>query len=197
MLSKTPMKLTLLFLILVVTSVNAQRGASVDHNGQFYATVEDYLNNKSVPGIYITNNSVRYGGSFGQTTLTTVDNSANPTKTNIKNLPGEVFTYYVTTDRRFLDRVIDEKLYIILAMGKINFYALLEDNMKLFTSEGWNGKLVRYSQNGFEKTLAEHDLLEACKATEPRKERGDSMNTYFSKYVAWQITCFDLLNENL
>ncbi len=166
-------------------------------HGNFYKTLQDYLDDKPIKGTRIKN------GSFNWTVVTgtdykLIDDEGNIKKEDAKNLPSELFTYKSDNySSPFLVRIIDKKPYIVLAAGKLCYYSLYQEQQDRFFAEGWDGELMKFKEKDFEEYLAKYNLLEDYKKDKPKRERDDSVNGYFNKTVNWQIKYFNLLNAKM
>ena len=185
-----------------ITEMNAvadseEAGNQMAH-GQFYQTIDDYIHSKPIPNIGIQNGSYS-GGPFGAgNNFKLIDDAGNLSKQSSKNLPSEIFTYKrSSTSEAYVMRIIDKTPYIILSIGKLNFYALYSDQEKRYTTEGWDGELKKFKESYFEDFLEKNDLLKDYKKDKPKREFRDDVNGYFNKVVHWQVKYFNLLNEKM
>ena len=113
-------------------------------------------------------------------------------------MPSDIFTYKNDNfSNPYLIRTIDKKPYIVLAIGKLNYYSLYTEQEQRYYSEGWNGELRKFKESDFEDYLKKYDLLVDYKKDKPKREFKDDVNGYFNKTVDWQIKYFKLLNEKM
>ncbi|MEX0811074.1 MAG: hypothetical protein WD048_02580 [Chitinophagales bacterium] len=178
---------------------NSSQDEVVDQmsHGRFYKTLQDYIDDNPIPGVRIKN------GSFSASLFTSadfklIDDAGNLKKEDSKKLPSELFTYKRNNyESPHLVRIIDNKPYIVLAAGKLNYYALYKNQEKLYYSEGWDGELQKFKGKHLEKYLEKHNLLDAYKKDKPRREFSDDVNGYFNKTINWQVKYFNLLNKKM
>ncbi len=178
-------------------NVSNDAGGNQNSHGRFYKTLEDYMNDKPMEGVRIKN------GSFSWTTFSgadfkLIDDAGNLTKEKSKNLPAEIFTYKRDNfSEPFVMRIIDNKPYIVLAAGKLNYYSLYLEQQQRFYSEGWDGELKKFKGRELEDYLEKYNLLEDYKKDKPKREMKDDVNGYFNKTIFWQVKYFNLLNKKM
>lgn len=172
-------------------------GGNTASHGRFYKNFDDYLNDKPIKGVRIKNGSWSYS-AFGGTDYKLIDDEGNLKKEDTKDLPSELFTYKRENySDPFLMRIIDKKPYIVLCVGKLNYYALYLEQQDQFYAEGWNGELNKFKEKAFEEYLEQYNLLEDYKKDKPKREFKDDVNGYFNKIVAWRIKYFKKLNDKM
>jgi hypothetical protein len=172
-------------------------GVNQNAHGNFYKSLEDYINNKPVVGTRMKNGSFSWT-MIGGTDYKLIDDDGNIKKEDAKNLPAELFTYKRDNfSTPMLMRLIDNKPYIVLVAGKMCYYSLYLEQQERYFAEGWDGKLMKFKENDFEDYLAKYNLLEDYKKDKPKREMKDDVNGYFNKIVNWQIKYFNLLNEKM
>jgi len=178
-------------------AVSSEGGVDQKAHGNFYKSLEDYLNNKPVAGTRMKNGSFSWT-MIGGTDYKLIDDDGNIKKEDAKNLPAELFTYkrdnYSTP---MLIRLIEDKPYIVLVAGKLCYYSLYLEQGSRFYAEGWDGKLKKFKEDEFEAYLAKYNLLEDYKKDRPKREFKDDVNGYFNKVISWEIKYFNLLNEKM
>lgn len=172
-------------------------GVDQKAHGNFYKSLQDYIDDKPVKGTRMKNGSFSWT-MIGGTDYKLIDDDGNVKKQDAKDLPAELFTYKRDDySAPMLMRLIDNKPYIVLVAGKMCYYSLYLEQQDRYYAEGWNGKLMKFKENDFEEYLAKYNLLEDYKADKPKREFKDDVNGYFNKIVSWQIKYFNLLNEKM
>lgn len=172
-------------------------GVDQKAHGNFYASLQDYVDDKPIKGTRMKNGSFSWSVIKG-TDYKLIDDEGNIKKEDAKNLPAELFTYKRDNfSTPMLMRLIDNKPYIILVAGKMCYYSLYLEQDSRFYSEGWDGKLMKFKENDFEDYLAKYNLLEDYKKDKPKREMKDDVNGYFNKIVSWQIKYFNILNTKM
>lgn len=181
----------------VETAASSTGGVDQKAHGNFYNSLQDYIDDKPVKGVRMKNGSFSWSVVKG-TDYKLIDDDGNIKKEDAKNLPAELFTYKRDNfSEPMLMRLIDGKPYIILAAGGLCYYSLYLEQQDRYYAEGWNGKLKKFKENDFEEYLKKYDLLEQYKQDKPKREFKDDVNGYFNKIVSWQIKYFNLLNEKM
>ncbi len=181
----------------VETASSGNGGVDQKAHGNFYNSLQDYIDDKPVKGVRMKNGSFSWSVVKG-TDYKLIDDDGNIKKEDAKNLPAELFTYKRDNfSEPMLMRLIDGKPYIILAAGGLCYYSLYLEQQDRYYAEGWNGKLKKFKENDFEEYLKKYDLLEQYKQDKPKREFKDDVNGYFNKIVSWQIKYFNLLNEKM
>jgi hypothetical protein len=179
------------------TASSSAGGVDQKAHGNLYASLQDYIDNKPIKGVRIKNGSFSWSVVKG-TDYKLIDDDGNVKKEDAKNLPAELFTYKRDNySAPMLMRLIDGKPYIILAVGKLNYYSLYLEQDQRFYAEGWNGKLKKFKESEFEEYLKKYGLLDDYKNDKPKREFKDDVNGYFNKIVSWQIKYFNLLNAKM
>ena len=172
-------------------------GVDQKAHGNFYASLQDYVDDKPIKGTRIKNGSFSWSVIKG-TDYKLIDDEGNIKKEDAKNLSAELFTYKKDNfSTPMLMRLIDNKPYIILVAGKMCYYSLYLEQENRFYAEGWDGKLMKFKENDFEDYLAKYNLLEDYKKDKPKREMKDDVNGYFNKIITWQIKYFNLLNTKM
>jgi len=179
------------------TTSSNPSGIDQKAHGNFYASLQDYIDNKPIKGVRIKNGSFSWSVVKG-TDYKLIDDDGNVKKEDAKNLPAELFTYKRDNySEPMLMRLIDGKPYIILAAGSLCYYSLYLEQQDRYYAEGWNGKLKKFKEGDFEEYLKKYDLLEQYKQDKPKREFKDDVNGYFNKIVSWQIKYFNILNSKM
>lgn len=172
-------------------------GGNQNAHGRFYKSLEDYIDDKPIQGVRIKNGSYSWS-TFGGSDYKLIDDNGNIKKEATKDLPSDIFTYKKdNVSNPYLIRVIDKKPYIVLAVGKLNYYSLYTNQEERYYSEGWNGELEKFKESVLTDYLKKYGLLEAYKKDKPKREFQDDVNEYFNKTIKWQIKYFNLLNEQI
>jgi hypothetical protein len=172
-------------------------GVDQKAHGNFYNSLQDYIDNKPVKGTRIKNGSFKWS-VIGGTDYKLIDDNGNIKKEDAKNLPAELFTYKSDDfSTPMLMRLIDNKPYIVLVAGKMCYYSLYLEQQDRFYAEGWDGKLMKFKEKDFEDYLAKYNLLADYKKDKPKREMKDDVNGYFNKTISWQIKYFELLNTKM
>jgi len=184
-----------------IKEVNANavaNGSSQTSQGRFYKSLKDYINDNSIPGIRIKNGSYSYSIVRGSD-FKLIDDNGNLKKEDAKNLPSDLFTYKPQDDvDPFLIRIIDKKPYIVLAAGKLSYYALYSDNQIRYYTEGWeDADLKSFKESKLEDYLEKFGLLEEYKKTMPKRKIDDNVNGWFNKNLDHQIEFFNKLNKKM
>lgn len=174
-------------LLLISAATTFAQQISQEEENLFYATLEDYQNYKPIAGISIVPRlhvenqfDISYGGAIKRV------------KCSSKDWPSDFFTH-----NGFLLRMFGKEPYIVLAMGKINYYSKWSEQNKIFTQDDWNGKLRKYNINHFAQLLKQYDLYEDYRNDKPKREFRDDVNGYFNKFLSWQVAYFKLLNKKM
>lgn len=175
---------------------SSELGGSESTHGRFFRSLQDYIDDESIPGVRIKN------GSFQWTLVTgidfkLIDDAGNVNSEDVQSLPSDLFTYksFSGSSDAYLIRLIDNKPYIVLVVGNLCFYALYQNQEARYYSEGWNGELKKFNERDFEARLEKRNLLKDYENDRPKREWQDDVNGYFNKIVHWQIKYFNLLNE--
>lgn len=169
-------------------------GGSQTSHGRFYKSLEDYINDKPIPGVRIKNGSFSWT-AFGGADFKLIDDEGNIKKEDSKDLPSEIFTYKRDNfSDPYIMRVMDKKPYIILTAGYYCYYALYLEQQNRYMAEGFDGELNKFKEGRFEDLLEANGLLEDYKKDKPKREFKDDVNSYFNKTIYWQMTYFDKLN---
>lgn len=175
---------------------SSELGGSESTHGRFFRSLQDYMDDESIPGVRIKN------GSFQWTLVTgiaykLIDDAGNVKSEDVQSLPSDLFTYksFSGSSDAYLVRLIDNKPYIVLVVGNLCFYALYQNQEARYYSEGWNGALKKFNERAFEARLEEHNLLKDYENDRPKREWQDDVNGYFNKIIHWQIKYVKLLNE--
>ncbi len=165
-------------------------------HGHFYKTLQDYIDDKPIQGVRIKTRS--FSSIPGKMSFKLIDDAGNVTKESTKDLPSDLFTYKSDEySAPYIVRIIDKKPYIVLAVGKLNYYSLYYEQQSRYYSEGWDGKLQKFKENDLEEYLEKYNLLEDYKNDKPKREFKDDVNGYFNKTLNWQIKYFNLLNKKM
>ncbi|CAN5428085.1 hypothetical protein BH10BAC1_BH10BAC1_04200 [soil metagenome] len=172
-------------------------GVDQKAHGNFYKSLQDYVDNKPIKGTRMKNGSFSWSVIKG-TDYKLIDDDGNIKKEDAKNLPGELFTYKKDNfSTPMLMRLIDDKPYIVLVAGKMCYYSLYLEQENRYYAEGWDGKLMKFKEKDFEDYLDKYNLLGDYKKDKPKREMKDDVNGYFNKIINWQIKYFELLNTKM
>jgi hypothetical protein len=158
-------------------------------NNKFYASIEDYKNNKPISGYDIQESS--WLEVLGKESIK-VTTASGTEKMSMSKLPSELYTY-----RDMLIRAYKGKSYIVLVEGPLCYYASYSTNAIQFYSETIAGDLKDFSEKVFKKILDQHGMKTAYEKDKPKREMKDSVDDYFNKTVNRNIKYFKLLNEKL
>jgi hypothetical protein len=176
---------------------SSDAGGNQTSHGRFYKTLDDYVNDKPMPGVRIKNGSFSWT-AFGGADFKLIDDAGNVTKEDSKDLPSEIFTYKSDNfSDPYILRIMDKKPYIILAAGYYCYYSLYLEQQNRYMAEGFNGELKKFKEGRFEELLEKYNLLEDYKKDKPKREFKDDVNGYFNKTINWQIKYFNLLNKKM
>jgi hypothetical protein len=166
-------------------------------HGNFYKTLQDFANNKTIPGVRIKNGSYSWT-VIGGSDFKLIDDAGNLKKEDTKDFPSDIFTYKRSNDDSpYLIRIMDKSPYIVLVVGKLSFYSLYLTQNELYFAEDWDGELKKFKENRFEEYLEKYNLIDEYKKDKPKREYKDDVNSYFNKTVAWRIKYFELLNKKM
>lgn len=176
------------------TNASGDEGGSQTSHGRFYKSLEDFINDKPIPGVRIKNGSFSWT-AFGGADFKLIDDQGNIKKEDSKDLPSDIFTYKRDNfSDPYIMRVIDKKPYIILAAGYYCYYSLYLEQQNRFMAEGFDGELKKFKEGRFEELLEKYGLLDDYKKDKPKREFKDDVNSYFNKTIYWQINYFNKLN---
>jgi hypothetical protein len=176
---------------------SSDAGGNQTSHGRFYKTLDDYVNDKPMPGVRIKNGSFSWT-AFGGADFKLIDDAGNVTKEDSKDLPSEIFTYKRDNfSDPYILRIMDKKPYIILAAGYYCYYSLYLEQQNRYMGEGFDGELKKFKEGRFEELLEKYNLLEDYKKDKPKREFKDDVNGYFNKTINWQIKYFNLLNKKM
>ena len=156
---------------------------------KFYKSVEDYANDKFVPGYDIVERS--WGDSDFSSESLKIKINGKEKKIIISDFPADFYS----ASEGSLWRRFNKESYIILAYGPYCYYAAPGFSKDPeYYSETISGPVEKFKQGWFEKRLKEKGLLEAYKKDRPKREFKDGVNQYFNKLVQRNIKYFKLLN---
>lgn len=158
---------------------------------KFYKTIDDYVDNKFVPGYEIVPNSFLYVIFAGESFLLKTDGGKEE-RVGISKFSTDFFS----PEKDQLWRRYKNKSYIILAHGEFCYYVTPGfSNSPEYYSETISGSVKKFKESALTKRLKEKGLLEAYKKDKPKREFKDSVNDYFNKLVARNIKYANLLNQ--
>ncbi len=180
-------KLRIAFLSLI--AFFCMEGIYAQTENLFYASVEDYKNEKPIEGYSIVDNS--YSSVFGSAWMKIIKDGVEEKK-KIKDLPSIYFTY-----NKWFIRVCDNTLYIVLVEGPLCYYAKYFYNSDQYFSETITGELNGFSERALTKYLKQYNLLDSFEKDNPKRKFKDNVNDYFNKRVEWYKKYFVLLNEKM
>lgn len=157
-------------------------------NMRFYATLEDYKNDKFIPGYKIKDWDL---GSSLQ-----VETPDGIKKLKIKDLPSQLIQW-----NRVLFRLVDKEVLAVLYTGSFcvyQRYVHINGEFYSFYSEGIKGELKKWKQSDFEEYLAKAGLLEQYKKELKENNPGDSRGErHIWKEKTLPSEYFPLINEKL
>ncbi len=156
----------------------------------FYASVEDYKNEKPMEGYSIVKDSWRH--ILGAGTILKVLTGNVEEKKKLKELPSIYFTY-----NNWFIRVWDNEMYIVIVEGSLCYYAAYAANNVQYLSETITGELIKFSEKTFNKYLKKYDLLDNYEKDKPKREFKDDVNDYFNRTVERNKKYVVLINEKI
>jgi hypothetical protein len=158
---------------------------------KFYKTVEDYANNKFVPGYEIVENSYHYLIFAGES-LKVKTNGGSEERVSIADFCADFYS----PNENQLWRRFKNKSYIILVHGAFCFYVTpgFSANPEYY-SETISGPVKKFKSSVLTKRLKEKGLLEAYKNEKPKREFKDTVNDYFNKLLKRNVKYANLLNQ--
>lgn len=185
------------FLLILLTSLGispvfSQETESTNNPSpyRFFNSIDDYLEDNFIEGYRIIERPL---GGYNSLRLKYVDESSdNRIEKRVTELPGKLFTYGTT-----LYRVVGKTVYLVLAHGKLNYYANYIYNDQQCYSLSWDGDLKKFKYGWFKRRLSEYNLLESYNQERPKKESGETTNDLFNHLVARNIKYFNLLNAKM
>jgi hypothetical protein len=155
----------------------------------FYATVDDFKNNKRMLGYEIQEGSWdAWTNSFGKETVI-IKTSSDSKRTRVSKCPSELLTY-----NNYFLRAFDDKLWFILADGKYCYYSQFSANQYQAVSEGIEEKLEKFKDAKMEALMQDYGLLSEYKEDKPVRDKNESDNEYFNRIIQWNIKYFKILN---
>lgn len=186
-------------------------------NNKFYASIEDYKNNKPMDGYEIGMNSWRM--TMGSESFELKENGTSDRK-KLSKLPADLFTYNNSLMRRF-----DGHCYYVLISGPICYYILKNEadvykgannnfmvahipnfdangkdiagNPDDYYSETIAGEISKLKNKILEKYLTQHSLLESFEKDKPKREAKDSKDSYNTKEIARVVKYLGMINEKM
>lgn len=176
--------------ILVAISSKAQDSKAQESKNLFYATFEDFKNNKPLADLWVSDNS--WQSISGWESFEVRKGGYERDRVKITKLPAPFFAYMGQ-----LIRVDGNRAYIVLAEGAWCYFAQFGANQVQTMSEGITGEMSKFKDSKLEKLLKENGLFDAYLKDRPKREFKDDVNQYFNKRVAWYIQYFNVLNEKL
>jgi hypothetical protein len=139
---------------------------------KFYATLEDYKNNKPITGYDIQEGS--WQGGMGKESFKVI-NTGVATKTKVNELPSALLTYGT-----YFIRVYDGHCYKTpIAENKLCYYELFNLSEGEFYSEGVTAEIKKYSNKVLVAYLKEYGLLETYKEDKSNKKSLETQRKYF------------------
>lgn len=176
--------------ILIAGSSSAQDSKAQESKNRFYATFEDFKNNKPLADLWVSDNS--WQSISGWESFEIRKGGYERDRVKITKLPAPFF-YYMDK----LLRVEGNRAYIVLAEGTWCYYAQFGANQVQTMSEGITGEMSKFKDGKLEKLLQANGLFSAYEKDRPKREFKDDVNQYFNKRVSWYIQYFIVLNEKL
>jgi hypothetical protein len=123
---------------------------------KFYATFEDYKNNKPMAGYDIQENSWQM--AMGKESIKVITASGTEKK-KLEELPSKLFTL-----KGYLIRSYEGHCYAAkIAENKLCYYVLYNLPDKEYYSEGVDAEIKKYSNKVFMNYLKEHGLYDTYK----------------------------------
>lgn len=171
-----------LFIVLIAAFVFGQ-------NGKFYASLDDFKNDKPASGVEVVNGSWQM--LLGSESIKVVSGGKTD-RQKISNLPYDFFTY----DNGLMMRN-GGKMYMVLVTGPFCLYTLFTRQADLHYSETIKGEVMSFNEGKLKKYLEQYGLLEAFKKDKPKREMRDNVDDYFNKQVDWYIKYIKLLNQKM
>lgn len=176
-------KLLLLILVLFVFVGVSQT------NNKFYATIEDYQNDKAIEDFEIQAGT--WEMNLGVESFKIIS-LGDVTRKKLENLPSSFFTYDDVLLRNY-----NGHCYIVLVYGNLCFYSLYNLNQKQFYSNTIAGDLKKYKSKLLKSYLVKYNLLESYQKAKPKREFTDDANSYFAKITARDVNYFRLVNGKM
>lgn len=184
-------------------------------NNKFYASIDDYNNNKPISGYDIVS-SISGSENFKVKT-----NGGEAEKMKVSKFPSDFFTYDGVLLRRF-----DGNSYYVLVNGSLCYY-LMKNEADVFKakvkgevryivnrventdaqgnyisktpsdyySEKLTGEISKLKEKVLEKYLTQYALLDSYEKEKPKREAKDNVNGYHSKEVAHKVKFINTINE--
>ncbi|CAD0003137.1 hypothetical protein [Flavobacterium salmonis] len=178
-------KIQFVFLLVFISNLSFSQT-----NFRFYKTIEDYSNDKFIPGYKIVQNSFLYVIFAGESLLIKTDNGTE--RVGISHFCADFYS----PEEDQLWRRYKNKSYIILAHGEFCFYVTPGfSSSPEYYSETISGPVKKFKSKALTKRLKEKGLLEAYEKDKPKREFKDSVNDYFNKLLARNIKYVNLLNQ--
>jgi hypothetical protein len=181
------MKSRILVLSIIAALFLSINTIAQESKNYFYKTLEDFQTDHPMPGYEIEAGS--WHMLLGKESANVVSSSGSD-KTPVSKFPSDLFTY-----GEFFMRGAENKVWIVLAVGKYCYYAQKSDNTKQAYSETLHGEMETFRSSKFEKLLEEHGLLDQYKDDKIKREKTDSSNDIFNKNVQRNIKYFNMMNE--
>lgn len=185
-------------------------------NNRFYATLEDYKNNKFIEGYEISSSSWRM--TLGSESFEVKQNGTSDRK-KLSALPSDLFKYNNCLMRRY-----EGHCYYVLVAGHISYYILKNEaeaygnnnvfmiahipnfnaegkdvagNPDDYYSETINGEIKKLKNKTLEAYLTQHNLLSDFEKDKPKREFKDSKDSYTTKEVNRIVKYLVMINEKL
>lgn len=179
-------KIQFAFLLLFISNLSFSQT-----DFKFYKSVEDYRDNKFIPGYDIVENSWGYVIFLGESLMIKTKNRGIE-KVAISDFCADFYS----AKKEQLWRRYKHKSYIILASGEFCYYVTPGlSSFPEYYSETISGPVKKFKNRILEKRLKEKGLLEAYKKDKPEGGYGGGVNEYFNKLVARNIKYTNLLNK--
>ena len=182
-------------------------------NNRFYASIEDYQNNKFIEGYEI---DYSYSGSEN---FKVKINGGEPEKMKISKFPSDFYVYDGVLLRRF-----DNHSYFVLVNGFLCYYVMKEDadvskvkgnfeyriqgiemfdqqgrrsykDYKVYYSEKITGEIKKLKGEIFEKYLTQYSLFDSYEKEKPKREFKDNKQDYNLKEVIHDVKIIKAINE--
>lgn len=156
---------------------------------KFYKSLDDYYDNKFIPGYDILD-SWR-DSDFHPERLDLIINNEDKKKVNISDFPSD---FYSASEGQ-LWRRYKNKSYIILAHGEYCYYITPGPTSKQFYSETISGPVKKIQSEILEKRLKEKGLWEEFEKAEPKRDKREHFDDYYTRFVLRNIEFINRLNK--
>ena len=164
----------------------------------FYASTDDYIAGKPIPGYEIVDGSYS-NGTFGVTFK--VKNGDQTTKIKLSELPSEFFSYAsIYTYPKYIDcfmRSYKGDVYMVIVNGPICLYSYFQFPERQYYSESITGKLKKYDRNVIEKFCKEYNLYDSYKNDHPKLKASTTAEERINNNLQHDAKYFELINKKI